>query len=316
MSENSTLHDHPEITPASPLSPPRDSEDESPPVSQDRHASTPGSPVEPEKEIGDTATTETEKVGRFRREVEHLNGLFDEGRVGMVMLEREGGKLIQKCRRREDQIVELKRKITEMHVSYWEAEETQARKTRAMQTQLKQTEELLEARSAELSAAQAFLSTADHLSEMEVLSIVRDLNENIYQVAVGLVEEWEKLDPSQTTTRMDVDPTSRPDVPTLVRLTRGRDATGLTFLLQTWLCFLAADMTSNWGRHQESATLRSIYKRLAASGEHHIFDPGNIQLTYCRGASDLSQVEVFDLQSPLPTTPRFRIIGEAIGEGR
>ena len=169
--------------------------------------------------------------------------------------------------------MELKRKITEMYVSYREAEETQTRKTRAMQTQLKQTEELLEARSAELSAAQVFLSTADRLSEMEVLSIVRDLNENIYQVAVGLTEEWEKLDPSQATTRMDVDPTSRPDVPALVRLARGRDATGLTFLLQTWLCFLAVDMTSSWGRHQESATLGSIYKRLAVLGERHIFDP-------------------------------------------
>ena len=191
----------------------------------------------------------------------------------MVRLEREGEKLMEKCRRKEDRIVELKGKITEVHVSYWEAEETQTRRTRAMQTQLKQTEELLEARSAELSAAQVFLSTADRLSEMEVLSIVRDLNENIYQVAVGLAEEWEKLDPSQATTRMDADQISRPDVPTLVRLARGQDATGLTFLLQTWLCFLAVDMTSSWGRHQESATLGSIYKCLAASGEHHIFDP-------------------------------------------
>ena len=274
MSENSTLHDHPEIIPAGPLSPPRDIEDEPPPVSQDRHALTPGSPIEPGKEeIGDTATAETEEVGRLRGEVKHPKGPVDEGRVGVVILEREGEKLIDQCRRREDRIVELKRKITEMYVSYREAEETQTRKTRAMQTQLKQTEELLEARSAELSAAQVFLSTADRLSEMEVLSIVRDLNENIYQVAVGLTEEWEKLDPSQATTRMDVDPTSRPDVPALVRLARGRDPTGLTFLLQTWLCFLAVDMTSSWGRHQESATLGSIYKRLAVLGERHISDP-------------------------------------------
>ena len=86
--------------------------------------------------------------------------------------------------------------------------EAQARQARAMQERLRQTEELLEARAAELSGAQTFLSTADRLSEMEVLSIVRDLNENIYQVTVSLTEGWEKLESSQATGRIELDPTS------------------------------------------------------------------------------------------------------------
>ena len=77
---------------------------------------------------------------------------------------------------------------------------------------------------------------------MEVLSIVRDLNESIYQAAVGLADEWEELDPSQATSRMDVDLASLSYVPTLVQLTHNQDATDLTFLLQTWLCFRAVDM--------------------------------------------------------------------------
>ena len=183
-------------------------------------------------------------------------------------------KLIGMCKRRDDQIVNLKHEIAGVHGSYQGVVEAQIQQIRAMQGQLKQTEELLETRSTELSGAHAFLSTADRLSEMEVLNTVRDLNESIYQVAVGLVEEWEKLDPPQATSRTDVDPTSRPDVPILVRLARNQNAMGLTFLLQTCLCFLAVEMTSSWDRHQELAVLGSVYKRLSALGENHIVDSG------------------------------------------
>ena len=48
-----------------------------------------------------------------------------------------------------------------------------ARQARGTQEELKQTE----ARTAELSGVQTFLSMADRLSWIEVLSIVRDLNE-------------------------------------------------------------------------------------------------------------------------------------------
>jgi len=39
-----------------------------------------------------------------------------------------------------------------------------------------------------------FLSTAGRLSEMNVLSAARDLDENSYQVGVSLTEEWQKLE--------------------------------------------------------------------------------------------------------------------------
>ena len=64
---------------------------------------------------------------------------------------------------------------------------------RAMEQRLEEIDELSATRSAELSRAQTFLSTTDRLSEVEVLGIVQDLNENIYQVAVNWTDEWEKL---------------------------------------------------------------------------------------------------------------------------
>ena len=85
---------------------------------------------------------------------------------------------------------------------------------------MKQTEELLETRTAELSEAQTFLSTEDHLSEMEVLSVVRDLNEKIFQPAVSLAEDWKKLGSLQHWSNEYQSHFSTP-VPVLVQLARG-----------------------------------------------------------------------------------------------
>lgn len=142
----------------------------------------------------------------------------------------------------------------------------QGGKSRAVEERLKETEDLLAARSAELSGAHAFLSTTDRVSEDDVLGIVRDLNENIYQVAVRLTEEWRKLDPLQAATRTDVGPTPQ-RVPFLFQLVRSRDPAGLTFSLQSCLCCRVVDMTLSWGHHRELAILESIYQRLSVSGE-------------------------------------------------
>ena len=147
--------------------------------------------------------------------------------------------------------------------------------TRAMEQQLKKKkEELLATRSAESSRTQKFLPTTDWLSEMEVLNIARDINENIYQAVINLTEEWEKLGSSRATSRMHADPTSGPRIPALVWLVRNRDPTGLTFLLQSCLCSQVANITSSWGRHRELAILVSIYQRLSTSGECRIVGAG------------------------------------------
>ena len=54
-----------------------------------------------------------------------------------------------------------------------------------------ETEDLLATMFAELSGAQTFLSTADRLYEVGVLSTVRDLNGSIFRVAVSITKEWE-----------------------------------------------------------------------------------------------------------------------------
>ena len=162
------------------------------------------------------------------------------------------------------------REIAWMRQSYKEDAQRQTQRIRVTEERLKQTEELLATRSAELSEAQAFLSTTDRLSEVEVLGIVRSLNENIYQVAVNLTEEWEKLESQPVTSRMDIDVTSRSRGPVLLQLARNRDPMGLTFLLQSCLCSMAVDMTSSW----ELDKLNSVYQGISGSGEHNAADPG------------------------------------------
>ena len=68
-------------------------------------------------------------------------------------------------------------------------------------------------------------SATDHLFEVVVLKIVPNLNEHIYQVS--LTEELEESEPPPATSRLDVDPTSRPHIPTLVQPTHNRGLTGL-----------------------------------------------------------------------------------------
>lgn len=164
---------------------------------------------------------------------------------------------------------------------------------------MKQTDESIATRT-ELSEAPASSAT-DRVPEVVVLNIVRDLGGHIYQIAVSLTEELEELKPPPATSQMDVDPTSRPRIPTLVQLAHNRDLTGLTFLFQLCLCSQVARITSSWGHYQELTKHKSIYRHLLSLGDH-------------RGASNLSETEVVDPQSPHPTTARFRVVGGVVSE--
>ena len=212
---------------------------------------------------GDTAVTE--EMARLRRDL-------DKYKKEVSRLRDEEEHLKGKCERRDSRIAKMKHDFVETRGAWEETLEAQIRQTRAAQERLKQTEQLLDARTAELSGAQAFLSTADRLSEMEVLSIVRDLNENIYQVAVSLTEEWEKLESSQAAGQTNGDPASQPDIPVLIQLARNRDLTGLTYLIQLDLCYQAVNMTSSWVHDKRLDVLKHIYRRLSASGENHIIE--------------------------------------------
>ena len=281
MSENSGTSFHPVTGPIDYLPPPRKSEVELSKMPQDSYALAPKLSPRPGEE-----REEREYVTiRPTTEVLDFDGsrMMQGGEGSKIVvpgaeewdLERPtvgpGGEERMEEREPEAQVEELEPEIGEMCNSY-EDVRRRTQRIRAKEELLKQTEKLLATRSAELSGVHAFLSTTDRLSEVEVLGIVHDLNENIYQVAVNLTDEWEKFESSQATDRMDIDPASRSHNSTAVQKVLSRNPGGLTFLLQSCLCSQVAKMTSSWGHHQELAILESIYQRLSASGGRNIIN--------------------------------------------
>ena len=235
----------------------------------------PPSPSEQLEGVGEAGVARFEEVKKLQREVRKWKRRVGKRESEIERLRIEGEKVTRMCRSREDRMMELESEIRRICGYYQGGAQLQTQRLQATEERLKQTEELLATRTTELAGAQPFLSTTDRLSEAEVLSIVRDLNENIYQVAVNLTEEWEKFQSSQTTSLTNVDPGSLADVPALTQLVRNRDPLCLTFLFQSSLCFNAAKITSRWAHHPDLTILRSVYQCLSGSGEdRHIVQPG------------------------------------------
>jgi len=133
--------------------------------------------------------------------------------MGVEILRRKEERLVRECQDKENRIEGLERKV----VLYQENAQGWTQRVWVVEERSRQTKELLVARSAELAEAQAFLSTTDNLSGEEA-GIVRDLNENMYQVAADLTEEWEKFESLHSTGPMGVDPTSQPCTPPTTRI--------------------------------------------------------------------------------------------------
>ena len=220
-------------------------------------------------EDGRAGNSRFDEVRQLQTEMGGLKGQLERQAAEMARLRAEREELRRECKNKEYRIVELIRE----NGSHREHAQRQAQHILAAEEGLKQTEEILATRSAELAGAEAFLSTTDRISEAEVLGIVRDLNESIYQVAVNLTEEWEKPQSSQDINPMDRVLTSQPDFPLLVQQVHNRNSTVLTFLFQSCLCSEVATMTSRWARHPELAMLGSIHHRLSSSGEHRVVHP-------------------------------------------
>ena len=142
--------------------------------------------------------------------------------------------------------------------------------------ELEKTNELSTARSAELAKAQTFLSTTDRISEAEVLGIVRDLNENIIQLAANLADEWGRIrspQPNSKTifTKQELDALMQLHGRTLVHRVRNRDPPAVAFLVQSCLCYAVTQITLGWRRDlsdERPWRLGSIYKRLSTDGKH------------------------------------------------
>jgi len=157
--------------------------------------------------------------------------------------------------------------ITETHKEAWKKWE---QRIQTVEVELTQANDLLATRSKEFSGMQSFFSTTDRLSEAEVLGIVRDLNENIFQVAAKLTEEWGEYRRSPSSDRKrvpndNIEPFSQTYGPTLVHRVRDREPAAVTFLIQSFLCDVVVQLASSWQHNKELSVLGTIYQRLYAT---------------------------------------------------
>lgn len=182
----------------------------------------------------------------------------------------------RKYKSAKEQVAVLDLEMKKMSRTHQEALEKKDQRIKAIEEDLARTKELLDTRTKELSGAQPFLSTADRTSEAEVLGIARDLNENIFQVATNLAEEWEKFTSSRSrrynVSRKSIDNFSNFYGPVLVHRTFYRDDAAVALLIQSCLCYLVTQITSSWRRSQPNDNerlrmLASLYERLSISRE-------------------------------------------------
>jgi len=193
------------------------------------------------EEVG-VVESEGAKEGRWRTDdlAERQKAKIDAQRDEIIRLRNLMEKYAKKYREAKERIVELEHDIGKVSDVHQETLEKQNQRIQSLVDRLAQTEELLATRSAELAGAQYFLSTTDRLSEADVLGIVREVNENIFQVAANLTEEWEKLGSSRsskfTITQEDLDASPRFYGPVLIRSTLDRNPASVTSLVQSCLC--------------------------------------------------------------------------------
>lgn len=131
-----------------------------------------------------------------------------------------------------------------------------------------QKTELLDARSLELTAAQAFLSKADTVSEADALQLVNDLNAEIVQIAAILTDQLESLPTCAV----------RPEIAHEVKAFYGKAFTlgligrkpeTIQVALQFALAHLFEWMSATWEFQATAATayLENVYTAVYAAGK-------------------------------------------------
>jgi hypothetical protein len=190
-------------------------------------------------------------------------------------------RLEEKYRTAKERIMELEVEAEKNSRTHEETLEKQYQRIRAMEGKLRQTKKSSTVDSKEDTGVKPLSSPSNYISDTELLAIVRDLNENMFQVAAILTGEWEKLSLESRTERPtiageNVNTFSRSYVPTLVRQVLDRNPVAVTVLVQSCLCELVAQITSSWRHNQELKILRSVFRHLSASGEHILHMTGGI----------------------------------------
>ncbi|KAF9025398.1 hypothetical protein BDZ89DRAFT_1161726 [Hymenopellis radicata] len=134
---------------------------------------------------------------------------------------------------------------------------------------------LLDARARELHDAQAYLTTVDTVSVAETLSMVGNLNSDIFQTAATISDEtFSEYCELSNKINERAERWFGPDIAHLLYKSRARNAESRTLVIQTVVQFALAQaclhITQFWDAALESTSLGSAYNRITTTSSQSV----------------------------------------------
>lgn len=138
-----------------------------------------------------------------------------------------------------------------------------------MTTRLSEKDKLLSERTTELTAAQAFLTRVDAVSEAEVVAMVESLNTLISSASGAISNTWDQRTPVPGTLVEE-------SVPDKIRGYFGdmmfeqiaaRDSVTVALAVEAYLAQFVERVTSGWGGGDAAETLGKIYEGIFTEGK-------------------------------------------------
>lgn len=142
-------------------------------------------------------------------------------------------------------------------------------RNKELSTRLAEKDELLTKKTTELSAAQAFLTKVDAVSEADVVGMVKNLNTLISSTSGTLQDAWDERDPVPGTLAEEPDlKNGRDDFSNLtLAQIASRDPVAVNLGVQMTLGYFIKRITSGWGQGEVAETLAEIYGMISTKGE-------------------------------------------------
>jgi len=141
--------------------------------------------------------------------------------------------------------------------------------TQEMSTRLSDKDRLLSERTTELSAAQAFLTRVDAVSEAEVVSMVENLNTLISSASGALSATWYQREPVPGTLVNEPDLQLIRDYfgDSMFEEMAARNPVAVTLAIEMYLVQFVEQITSGWGGGAAAGVLGEIYRTISTKGE-------------------------------------------------
>ena len=138
-----------------------------------------------------------------------------------------------------------------------------------VQARLDEKDKLLSERTTELSAAQAFLTRVDAVSEAEVVAMVESLNTLISSASGALSETWDEREivPGMLVENLDSDQARGYFSDSMCKQIALRNSVAVNLAVEMYLIHCVERVTSGWGGGDAAETLGEIYRMISTKGK-------------------------------------------------